>query len=38
LFKERGKYENDANMSEADKKAKFAEIDAKLAELAKLAK
>ncbi len=35
LFKERGKYENDPNMTEADKKAKLAEIDAKLADLAK---
>lgn len=35
LFKERGKYENDSNMTEADKKAKLAEIDAKLAALAK---
>ncbi len=35
LFKERKKYENDANMNEADKKAKLAEIDAKLADLAK---
>jgi phosphonate transport system substrate-binding protein len=35
LFKERSKFENDVNMSEADKKAKLAEIDAKLAELAK---
>lgn len=38
LFKDRKKYENDANMDEADKKAKLAEIDAKLAELAKIAK
>jgi len=35
LFKERSKFENDVNMSEADKKVKLAEIDAKLAELAK---
>jgi phosphonate transport system substrate-binding protein len=35
LFKDRKKFENDAHMSEADKKAKFAEIDAKLADLAK---
>ncbi|MCX8146502.1 MAG: phosphonate ABC transporter substrate-binding protein [Azovibrio sp.] len=35
LFKDRKKFENDTNMSEADKKAKLAEIDAKLAELAK---
>jgi phosphonate transport system substrate-binding protein len=33
LFKERGKIENDANMAEADKKAKLAEISAKLSEL-----
>jgi phosphonate transport system substrate-binding protein len=35
LFKDRSKFENDANMSEADKKAKLTEIDAKLADLAK---
>jgi phosphonate transport system substrate-binding protein len=35
LFKDRKKFEGDANMSEADKKAKLAEIDAKLADLAK---
>jgi phosphonate transport system substrate-binding protein len=35
LFKDRKKYENDTNMAEADKKVKLAEIDAKLAELAK---
>jgi phosphonate transport system substrate-binding protein len=35
LFKDRSKFENDANMSEADKRAKLAEIDAKLADLAK---
>jgi phosphonate transport system substrate-binding protein len=35
LFKERRKFENDANLSEADKKVKLAEIDAKLSELAK---
>ena len=35
LFKDRKKFENDANMSEADKKAKLADIDTKLAELAK---
>jgi phosphonate transport system substrate-binding protein len=35
LFKDRKKFENDANMNEADKKAKLAEIDAKLADLAK---
>lgn len=33
LFKDRKKFEMDANMSDADKKVKFAEIDAKLAEL-----
>jgi phosphonate transport system substrate-binding protein len=38
LFKERGKAENDVNMSEADKKVKLAEIDVKLADLAKLVK
>lgn len=30
LFKDRKKFENDENMSEADKKTKLAEIDAKL--------
>jgi phosphonate transport system substrate-binding protein len=35
LFKDRKKFENDANMSEADKKTRLAEIDAKLAELAR---
>ena len=35
LFKDRSKFENDANMSAADKQAKLAEIDAKLADLAK---
>ena len=35
LFKERKKYENDENMSAADKQAKFTELDAKLAALAK---
>jgi phosphonate transport system substrate-binding protein len=35
LFKERKKFEGDANMAEADKKAKLAELDGKLAELAK---
>ncbi len=35
LFKDRTKFENDANMAEADKKAKLAEIDGKLAELAR---
>jgi phosphonate transport system substrate-binding protein len=38
LFKERKKFEGDANMTEADKNAKLAEIDAKLAQLAKLMK
>jgi phosphonate transport system substrate-binding protein len=33
LFKDRKKFEMDANMSDADKKTKLAEIDAKLAEL-----
>jgi len=35
LFKDRRKFEGDANMSDADKKVKLAEIDAKLAELAR---
>jgi phosphonate transport system substrate-binding protein len=35
LFKDRRKFEADANMSEAERKAKLAEIDSKLAELAK---
>jgi phosphonate transport system substrate-binding protein len=35
LFKDRKKFENDANMAEADKQAKLAEIDTKLAALAK---
>ncbi|TRZ68429.1 MAG: phosphonate ABC transporter substrate-binding protein [Rhodocyclaceae bacterium] len=35
LFKDRRKFESDANMSEAEKKAKLTEIDTKLAELAK---
>ena len=34
LFKDRRKFEGDTNMSEADKKAKLTEIDAKLAALA----
>jgi phosphonate transport system substrate-binding protein len=38
LFKDRKKYEGDANMAETDKKAKLAEIDAKLDALAKLMK
>jgi phosphonate transport system substrate-binding protein len=35
LYKDRKKLEDDANMAEADKKARLAEIDAKLAALAK---
>jgi len=35
LFKDRLKYENDVNMAESDKKVKLAEIDSKLADLAK---
>jgi phosphonate transport system substrate-binding protein len=35
MFKDRSKFENDANMSELDKRAKLAEIDAKLADLAR---
>ena len=35
LFKDRLKFENDANMSAAEKQTKLAEIDAKLAVLAK---
>ena len=35
LFKDRKKFENDPNMSESAKKAKLAEIDTRLAELAK---
>lgn len=35
LFKDKLKFENDANMSEAEKKAKVGEIDVKLADLAK---
>ncbi len=38
LFKNRMKFQNDEHMSEADKKARLAEIDAKLAALAKQAK
>jgi phosphonate transport system substrate-binding protein len=38
LYKDRKKFENDPNMAEADKQAKLAEIDAKLAEFAKQAK
>ena len=35
LFKDRLKFENDVNMSEADKKVKLVEIDGKLAALAR---
>jgi phosphonate transport system substrate-binding protein len=35
LFKERRKFEGDANMAETDKKVKLTEIDGKLADLAK---
>ena len=35
LFKDRKKFESDENMSPADKRAKLAELDAKLADLAK---
>ncbi len=35
LFKDRKKFESDENMAPADKKAKLAELDAKLADLAK---
>jgi phosphonate transport system substrate-binding protein len=38
LFKDRRKFEGDANMSDTDKKLKLAEIDAKLAELARQVK
>ena len=38
LAKDRMKFENDANLSEADKKARIADIDAKLAVLAQQAK
>lgn len=38
LFKDRNKFLNDEHMSEAEKKARVAEIDAKLATLAKQAK
>jgi len=38
LFKERRKYEADANMAETDRRQKLAELDAKLADLAKLLK
>jgi phosphonate transport system substrate-binding protein len=35
LFKDRKKFENDINMTEAEKKAKLTEIDIKLGDLAK---
>ena len=35
LFRDRKKFEGDAHMAAADKKAKLAEIDAKLADLAR---
>jgi len=38
LFKDRRKFEGDVNMSESERKAKLAEIDVKLADLAKLTK
>jgi phosphonate transport system substrate-binding protein len=38
LFKDRRKFEGDANMSDADKKLKLAEIDSKLADLARQVK
>ena len=38
LFKERKKFESDVNMTDAEKRAKFVEIDAKLAELSKSSK
>jgi phosphonate transport system substrate-binding protein len=38
LAKDRKKFEDDANMSDADKRARLAEIDAKLDALAKLAR
>ncbi|MCX7230256.1 MAG: phosphonate ABC transporter substrate-binding protein [Burkholderiales bacterium] len=38
LAKDRKKFEDDANLSEADKKARLADIDAKLAVLARQAK
>ena len=38
LAKDRMKFENDANLSEADRKARIADIDAKLAVLAQQAK
>jgi hypothetical protein len=38
LYKDRIKYENDDKMSAAERTAKMAEIDKKLADLAKLSK
>ena len=38
LFKDRQKIENDANLADSGKRAKLAEIDVKLADLAKLMK
>ena len=38
LFKDRRKFEGDANLSDADRKTRLADIDAKLAELARLTK
>ncbi|RPH65637.1 MAG: phosphonate ABC transporter substrate-binding protein, partial [Burkholderiales bacterium] len=38
LFKDRRKFEGDANLSDADRRSKLAEIDAKLAELARQSK
>lgn len=38
LFKDRKKFENDTRMTDAERNAKLAEIDAKLAELVKLMK
>jgi phosphonate transport system substrate-binding protein len=38
LFKERRKFEADTNMAETDRRQKLAELDAKLADLAKLLK
>ena len=38
LFKDRRKIENDTNMSDAEKAPKLAELDMKLAELAKKSK
>lgn len=38
LFKDRRKFESDAKLSDADRRSKLAEIDAKLAELARQSK